>query len=126
MRIIFNSDHYMCIYEVSFASFPTFIDFLQERNKLMRDAFPALQRYCQSLGLDFQVVDMRWGVRDENISYHKTSEVCLQEIRLCHQLSMGPSFVVSQRTGVTKADHKLVWLKRRIIKGPSSELFLCT
>ena len=73
--------------------FPT--DFVHERNKLMQEAFPALQRYCQSLGLELQVVDMRWGVRDESISYHLTSDVCLHEVELCKQLSVGPSFIVS-------------------------------
>ena len=53
-----------------------------------------LQSYCQSLGLELQIVDMRWGVRDESISYHQTSEVCLQEVELCRRLSLGPSFVV--------------------------------
>lgn len=74
---------------------PGFADFVHERNKLMKEAFPALQRYCQSLGLELQIVDMRWGVRDESISFHQTSEVCLQEVELCKQLSVGPSFVVS-------------------------------
>ncbi len=70
-------------------------DFIEERNRLARETFPCLQKYCQSLGLEFQVVDMRWGVRDENISYHQTSDVCIQEIHNCQRLSIGPSFVVS-------------------------------
>ena len=73
-------------------SFP--IDFVHERNKLMKETFPVLQRYCQFLGLELQIVDMRWGVRDESISYHQTSEVCLQEVELCKSISVGPSFVV--------------------------------
>ena len=39
-------------------------------------------------------MDMRWGVRDENISYHQTSDVCIQEIHNCQRLSLGPSFLV--------------------------------
>lgn len=70
------------------------LDFIEERNKLAQETFPPLQQYCQTLGLEFQVVDMRWGVRDENISYHQTSEVCIQEIHNCQRLSIGPSFVV--------------------------------
>ena len=69
-------------------------DFIHERNKLMKETFPPLQRYCQSLGLELQIVDMRWGVRDESISYHQTSEVCLQEVELCKQISVGPSVVI--------------------------------
>jgi hypothetical protein len=36
-----------------------------ERNYLMLDAYPFLRRLCALLGREFQVVDMRWGVRDE-------------------------------------------------------------
>ena len=74
-----------------------FIDFTVERNQLACKTFPRLQSYCQGIGLEFQVVDMRWGVRDENISYHQTSEVCIQEIYNCQRLSTGPSFLVSMK-----------------------------
>ncbi|KAH3895797.1 hypothetical protein DPMN_019963 [Dreissena polymorpha] len=39
------------------------------------------------------VVDMRWGVRDEATDDHMGTELCLKELRLCQQLSTGPSFV---------------------------------
>ena len=42
-----------------------------------------------------QVVDMRWGVRDESSDDHTTLELCLKELRGCQQLSTGPNFVVS-------------------------------
>ena len=62
----------------------------------MRRTFPCLRAYCQTYNLEFQVVDMRWGVRDENITYHQTSDICVQEIWNCQRLSLGPSFIVSQ------------------------------
>ncbi len=43
----------------------------------------------------FQVVDMRWGVRDESTDEHKTAELCMAEIDACQRLSLGPNFVVS-------------------------------
>lgn len=43
----------------------------------------------------FQVVDMRWGVRDEATDDHMTTELCMREIINCQRLSMGPNFVVS-------------------------------
>ena len=43
----------------------------------------------------FQVVDMRWGVRDEATDDHMTTELCMREIENCQRLSMGPNFVVS-------------------------------
>lgn len=41
-----------------------------------------------------QVVDMRWGVRDEATDDHMTTELCMREIENCQRLSMGPNFVV--------------------------------
>lgn len=71
------------------------IDTVEERNMLIKEVFPELRRYCQTKGLDFEVVDMRWGVRDNATSDHLTSQLCLQEIDNCKRLSMGPNFVVS-------------------------------
>ncbi len=36
---------------------------------------------------------MRWGVRDESTDDHQTATICLDEIRDCQSVSMGPSFV---------------------------------
>ena len=40
-----------------------------------------------------QVVDMRWGVRDEMTNEHQTTELCMTELRNCQRLSMGPNFI---------------------------------
>ena len=40
-----------------------------------------------------QVVDMRWGVRDEMTNEHMTTELCMTELRNCQRLSMGPNFI---------------------------------
>ena len=61
----------------------------------MEKVYPKLKEYCQSLGYDFQVVDMRWGVRDEATDDHMTSELCMRELKACQQLSTGPNFIVS-------------------------------
>ena len=42
-----------------------------------------------------QVVDMRWGVRDEATDDHMTTQLCMTEIDNCQRLSVGPNFVVS-------------------------------
>ena len=60
----------------------------------MERVYPRLKEYCQSTGYDFQVVDMRWGVRDEATADHMTTELCMKELKLCQDLSTGPSFVV--------------------------------
>ena len=38
---------------------------------------------------------MRWGVRDDATDTHMTTELCLQEIKACQEISVGPNFVVS-------------------------------
>jgi hypothetical protein len=72
----------------------TFTDTQVERNVLMREIYPKLKEYCHSLGLDFQIVDLRWGIRDEAVDEHLVPDLCLQEIKLCQEISIGPQFVV--------------------------------
>ena len=62
---------------------------------LPKQAYPELQKFCQELGLDFQVMDMRWGVTDDMMNDHQVSALCLREIATCKQVSCGPNFVVS-------------------------------
>lgn len=72
-----------------------YIDTGSERNILMDKAYPKIKSYCQDRGYEFQVVDMRWGVRDESTDDHMVNEICLREVKLCKELSTGPNFVVS-------------------------------
>ncbi|XP_064636934.1 NACHT domain- and WD repeat-containing protein 1-like isoform X2 [Lineus longissimus] len=71
----------------------TFTDTSVERNNLMEKVYPQLKTYCQERGYEFQVVDMRWGVRDESTVDHRTSELCMRELRECQRLSTGPNFI---------------------------------
>ena len=71
------------------------IDTTAERNYLHKKAFPELTDWCREKHVDFQVVDMRWGVRDEATAEHMTTELCIREIQNCQQLSIGPNFMVS-------------------------------
>ncbi|XP_034663860.1 NACHT and WD repeat domain-containing protein 2 [Drosophila subobscura] len=73
----------------------TFTDTTMERNTLMAKCYPRIKDYCREKhGLEFQVVDMRWGVRDEATDDHMTTELCMREIKNCQRLSMGPNFIV--------------------------------
>ncbi|KAJ8019859.1 NACHT domain- and WD repeat-containing protein 1 [Holothuria leucospilota] len=71
----------------------TFTDMMHERNRLLREIYPKLQRYCQMRGMEFEVVDMRWGVHDNITTDHKTTHLCMVEIDNCKRLSQGPCFV---------------------------------
>ena len=68
----------------------TFTDMLMERNTLMEFVYPRIKEYCRDrYGVEFQVVDMRWGVRDEMTNEHMTTELCMRELRSCQELSIG-------------------------------------
>lgn len=72
----------------------TFTDMSMERNCLMENVYPKIKEYCKEKhGLEFQVVDMRWGVRDEATDDHMTTDLCMNEIKNCQRLSVGPNFV---------------------------------
>ncbi|XP_042912969.2 NACHT and WD repeat domain-containing protein 2-like, partial [Parasteatoda tepidariorum] len=72
----------------------TFTDMSMERNALMEEVYPRIKDFCREKhGLEFQVVDMRWGVRDEATDDHMTTDLCMREIENCQRLSMGPNFV---------------------------------
>lgn len=67
-----------------------------ERNALMVDTYPKIQEFCANLGLDFQVIDMHWGIPDESQLDYSMEELCLSEIKNCQNLSLGPNFVVNK------------------------------
>ncbi|XP_053228848.1 NACHT domain- and WD repeat-containing protein 1 [Podarcis raffonei] len=62
-----------------------------EREALMESAYPEVQAFCQKHGLMFEVIDLRWGVRD--VTGAGQEPLFLDEIRRCQELSVGPSFV---------------------------------
>uniref|UniRef100_K1PUT9 NACHT and WD repeat domain-containing protein 1 n=1 Tax=Magallana gigas TaxID=29159 RepID=K1PUT9_MAGGI len=71
----------------------TFTDTKYERNCWMEKAYPKIKEHCFKKGYEFQVVDMRWGIRNQATDDHMTTELCLHELRECQKLSKGPSFI---------------------------------
>ncbi|XP_075681436.1 NACHT domain- and WD repeat-containing protein 1 [Rhinoderma darwinii] len=71
----------------------TFSDMAEERDALLERAYPEIQAFCQKHGLTFEVVDMRWGVRDYASLDHMTTDLCLKEIEACQRTSIGPYFI---------------------------------
>ena len=85
----------------------------------MENIYPKLKEYCRERGLEFQVVDMRWGVRDESTDDHKTADLCMNEIDNCQRLSLGPNFVV----GFNNKNHFNFSYKKTEFK--IQKVFLC-
>lgn len=72
----------------------TFSDLREERNALHRQAFPALKRLCEEYGAHFQVIDLRWGVRQEAGLDQQTMRICLDEVKRCQEITAMPNFVI--------------------------------
>lgn len=70
------------------------VDTKYERNYWMEKAYPKIKEHCFKKGYEFQVVDMRWGIRNQATDDHMTTELCLHELRECQKLSKGPNFIV--------------------------------
>ena len=74
-----------------------FADMRAERNMLANYVYPHLRQFCASVDLDFQVVDMRWGVTEDSQNDHSVEKLCLLEVENCQNMSRGPNFVVSSK-----------------------------
>lgn len=67
----------------------TFRDMWEEREELVKQIFPQLRRLCESRGVVWGEVDLRWGVPDEAKSEGKVLPLCLQEIEHCQPYFIG-------------------------------------
>jgi len=65
-----------------------------ERNALVERVYPKLKEFCREQGYEFQVIDMRWGVKDPDWDDHMFPELCIRELTKCQKISTGPKFVV--------------------------------
>lgn len=66
----------------------TFTDMATERDLLMEDVYPFLRAFCRRLGYNFDVADMRWGVRDEMTDKHQAVEICVKEVQRCRLVNL--------------------------------------
>ncbi|XP_068447786.1 NACHT domain- and WD repeat-containing protein 1 [Clinocottus analis] len=71
----------------------TFTDMSSERKALLERAYPEVLAFCRSLGLVFEVVDLRWGIRSDLSGDHEACEIFLHEIKSCQRISAGPAFI---------------------------------
>jgi tetratricopeptide (TPR) repeat protein len=67
----------------------TFRDMQEEREELVKQVFPQLRRLCESRGITWGEVDLRWGVPDEAKAEGKVLPLCLQEIEHCRPYFIG-------------------------------------
>ena len=67
----------------------TFQDMQAERDHLVKFVFPELRRLCESRGVTWGEVDLRWGVTDEQKAEGKVLPLCLEEIKRCRPYFIG-------------------------------------
>jgi tetratricopeptide (TPR) repeat protein len=67
----------------------TFRDMQEEREELVKRIFPQLRRLCESRGVTWGEVDLRWGVPDEAKAEGKVLPLCLAEIDRCRPYFVG-------------------------------------
>src|SRR3954468_1839404 len=58
----------------------TFRDMMQDREELIARVFPAIRKLCESRGVAWSEVDLRWGVTDEQKAEGDVLPICLAEI----------------------------------------------
>eukprot|EP01087_Luapelamoeba_hula_P007418 TRINITY_DN181_c2_g1_i1.p1 TRINITY_DN181_c2_g1~~TRINITY_DN181_c2_g1_i1.p1 ORF type:complete len:1492 (-),score=334.59 TRINITY_DN181_c2_g1_i1:1835-6310(-) len=79
----------------------TFRDMKEERDELMKFAFPQLRKFCTDRGVTLTMVDLRWGITDEQSKAGDTINICLSEVDRCR-----PYFLcmLGERYGWAHAD----------------------
>lgn len=67
----------------------TFSDMQAERDELIKFVFPQLRSLCDSRGVVWGEVDLRWGITDEEKAEGKVLPLCLEEIKNCRPYFIG-------------------------------------
>ena len=60
----------------------------------MEGVFPEIRDLCMKNGFSFRVVDLRWGITDDEGRNHQVADICFEEIRRCQEYSPAPNFIV--------------------------------
>lgn len=100
----------------------TFKDMQGERDELVLSVFPQLRKLCESRGVTWGEVDLRWGVTDEQKADGKVLPICLEEIHRCRPYFIG---LLGERYGwiPDELPQELIetepWLQEHVVGGCS-------
>jgi hypothetical protein len=67
----------------------TFLDMQRERDVLNLEVFPVVKGVCDQLGVAFNVIDLRWGITEEDQAQGSVIDLCLDEIQHCKPYFIG-------------------------------------
>jgi tetratricopeptide (TPR) repeat protein len=62
---------------------------VEEREQLAKRVFPALRKLCESRGVVWGEVDLRWGITQEQSERGEVLPICLDEIHRCRPYFIG-------------------------------------
>ena len=82
----------------------TFVDMQKERDILIQDVFPIIKGLCNKLGVAFNMIDLRWGITEEDKAQSKVLELCLDEVQHCKPYFIG---LIGNRYGTKLEDYNL-------------------
>lgn len=88
----------------------TFRDMQAEREELVKRIFPQLRRLCETRGVAWSEVDLRWGVTDEQKAEGAVLPICLAEIDRSRPYFIG---LLGQRYG---------WIPEELPEGITEQL----
>ncbi|KMN92416.1 tetratricopeptide repeat protein [Priestia aryabhattai] len=71
----------------------TFSDFEEERNALKDQVFKKISERFPDKEIQFQAVDLRWGVSEADTISQRTMSICKEELKRCKELSPKPNFL---------------------------------
>ncbi len=74
----------------------TFRDMQAERDYLVKFIFPQLRKLCESRGVTWGEVDLRWGITEEQSQRGEVLPICLNEIKRCRPYFIG---ILGERYG---------------------------
>ncbi len=67
----------------------TFLDMQKERVILNQEVFPVVKGLCDSLGVAFNMIDLRWGITKDDQEQGRVLALCLDEIQHCKPYFIG-------------------------------------
>ena len=107
----------------------TFRDFMEERDRLVKQVFPELRRKARERGVEVLEVDLRWGITEEESRQGKVLPICLAEIQRCRPYFVG---MLGERYGwvppadednrVVLADEEYAWVEEHLGRRSVTEM----
>ena len=74
----------------------------KERDILTQDVFPIVKGICDKVGVAFNMIDLRWGITDEDVANGSVLELCLDEIQHCKPYFIG---LIGNHYGTVLSDY---------------------